>query len=164
MSKDKTPEATPSKIKPEVLALAAKIEASTKVDKKTGVSPDNDTAYAECLPENLTMETVTNVHDYDTTFVAAGTYVAGKLWIDAMKGNKSLEEGTTKFNMAGKNALEVNVQRSKSFQNPLVKDSEPVTKFGVVTAKYEVHAGANKAQLKVVRNEIAELAMAHLSK
>ena len=164
MSKDTPVEVKVSKIKPEVLELAAKIEASTTVDKKTGLSPDNLTAYNENIPEHLSVETVTDVHNYDDLFITAGTYVADKLWIDAMKGNKSLQEGTTKFAMAGKNTLEVNVQRSKSFANPLVKDSEPVVKYGVNTVKYDVQGVANRGQMKVIRNEMAEYAMAHLSK
>lgn len=147
-----------------VLALSAKIEEGVKLDKKLGTGEQTSELFDENLPEGLTTEHVKSLTNYSTTFVAAGTHAFGKLAVEAMKGNKTLKEANISIRMAGKDTLDINVLRSKEYSNPLVKDSEPVTKYGVVTAKYEVHAGANRAQLKVVRNTIAELAMAHLSK
>lgn len=164
MSKDKATAVTPTNIKEDVLALSAKIEAGIAVDKKTGAGIENGNLYNDNLPEGLTTDTVKQVHDYNTTFVAAGTLAFGNLAATAMKSNKSLEEANISIKMGVKDKLEINMLRSKEYTNPLVENSDPVTKYGVVKANYQIQAGANKGQLKAVRNHLAELSMEYLSK
>lgn len=147
-----------------VLALSKKIEAQLELDDKSGVGSAKTDVYHDNLPEGLTKEVVTQVKDYDTTFVAAATYAAGKMAVAAMAGNQSLNTALTTLNMGGKDSLVVHTERSKVFENRLGGKNEEITKFGATTASLTVYAGKNGGQLKAARNAIVELAAAALQK
>lgn len=165
MSKDKA-EAPKSAVKQEVLDLSKKIAEGLTLDKKTGQGEAADDIYTANLPEGLAVETVKAVSDYNTTFVAAGTHAFGNLAIEAMKSTKGLSEANVQIKMFGKDTLGVSVQRTKEYKNPLAKEGESgtITKHGVISTTYDVVAGANRGQLKVVRNEMASVAAEFLSK
>lgn len=146
-----------AQLKEDVLELATKIEAGLTMDKKSGVATASEDLYEQNLPEDLTMEEVKKVSDYNTTFVAAGTYAFGKLSVDAMSGNKGLEKTTGEIKMGVKDTLSFSMDRRKEYVNHLTGGDKTV-KFGVVTSAYEVRAGKNAGQLKVARTMIAELA------
>lgn len=164
MSKDKeTTTTTKTALKDDVLALATKLEKGMTVEKKTGAGSTGDAdLYHDNLPESLTPEVVKAVGDYNANFIAAGAYAFGKLAVDAMKGNKSLEQASIEVKMGGRDTVAYTVDRHTSHANHL-GGGEPVEKYGVVTAKYSARAGKGSAgQLKVARNLIGELAMEKL--
>lgn len=166
MSKDKdTTNKTETKValKDDVLALAAKLEKGMTVEKKTGVGTTGEAdLYHDNLPETLTPEVVKQVGDYNATFIAAGAYAFGKLAVDAMKGNKSLEQASIEVKMGGRDTVAYTVDRRTEHTNHL-GGGGTVEKFGVVNAKYSTRAGKGSAgQLKIARSLIGELALEKL--
>jgi hypothetical protein len=156
---------TKSKINESVLTYAEVLRKSMTVDKKEATVSGHEGVYEATLPEGLTMETVESLDTHNDTFVAAGTLVAGELFVEAMASNKKLDSGSVVYPMGKNNTLSVDVKRLEKFKNHLSGNGEEVTKYGVVTASYDVR-GANRkvGQLKAVRAEIAELAQAALAK
>jgi hypothetical protein len=163
MSKKTTIEVDTSKLKSEVLDLAAKLETGMALDSDSGAGTENVDLYSSNLPEDLTMEAVKKVSDYNTTFIAAGAYAFGNLAVNAMRDNKKLNEASIEIKMGDKDSLSLNVQRTKEFTNALA-GGEKVVKHGVVTASYDVRSGKNGGQLKQARSVIGELASAAFSK
>lgn len=155
-----------SALDPEVLEMSSKITQNIAYNKKTKEGEEQNHVYEAVLPPSLTMETVNAVAKQNATFIAAGTHAWGNMAIEAMRADGDLNETSLQLKMAGKDTLSISVQRSKEYNNSLAKEGDPktVTKFGVVTATYDVVAAANRGQLKAVRNELAALAAEHLSK
>lgn len=163
MSKKTTEAIDTSKLKNEVIELAAKLQADMSIDNDTGTGVENADLYNKNLPETLTPEVVKEVSDYNTTFVAAGAYAFGQLSISAMSDNKKLTETNIEIKMGDKDSVSYNVLRSREFNNSL-GGGEKVVKQGVITASYDVRSGKNGGQLKQARNLIGELASAAFAK
>jgi len=164
MSKDTTKPETKTALKDEVLQLAASIEKAITIDKKTGEGSvgEND-VYHDNLPATLTREVVKEVSAYNTNFIAAGAYAFGKIAVDAMKGNKSLEKANIEFKMGDRDTVGFTVDRRKEHSNPAGAEGDVIEKFGVITPKYSTRADKTSAgQLKVARSLIGELAMEKL--
>lgn len=150
---------TESKLKARVLEVAAAIEKSLSIDKATGVASSSTDIYAETLAEGLTMDTVKAVYANDADFIAAGTYVFGKVSVDAMKANKKLDQTSMELQM-GPNQMSVSFDRQKEYTSPVNKDGESnkITKYGVATTTFEVRGGKNSGELKKARQELNALA------
>ena len=161
MSKDKATESK-NHLKDEIIELATKLEKGIIVDPKTGVTLEKDDLYESNLPQGLTIDTIKQVSDYNTSFIAAGTYAFGKLAVEAMAGNKELSTITAELKMGIKDSLSLNIERKKEFVNRL-GDGATVEKYGAITASYDVRSGkGSSGQLKAARNVIGELAEASL--
>ncbi len=149
-----------SELKAATKELAEKLHNELKFDKETKTIPDNS-FYEKHLPEGLTMEVVEKVDGYNTTFIAASAHAVGKVAIEHMAKEKSLDQVSAEFQMGKKNTISHVVHRERSFTNP-ADPSKPITKMGDVSSVYTVHAGRNQGELKKVRNELHELAMSKL--
>ncbi len=161
MPKDKVTESK-AHLNEATLELAGKIEAGIIVDKATGVTAEKDDLYENNLPQGLTIDTIKQVSEYNTSFIAAGAYAFGKLAVEAMEGNKQLEKATAELKRGVKDAVSYNIDRKKDWVNRL-GDGATIEKYGVVTASYDVRAGkGSSGQLKAARTLISELAEAKL--
>lgn len=139
-----------------VMALAASIEKGLTVDK-TGVGTETGNAWKDNIPNDLTEELLKKASNYNADFVAAGGYAFGKLAVEAMAGNKTMERATLELKMQGRDKVSFNIERVKKFPNHL-GDGAEIVKHGYLTSTYEVHAGKNSGQLKLARTAIADLA------
>jgi hypothetical protein len=149
----------PIKLSQAVLDLSAKISKCISVDSD-GYGSETSPAYESNLPEDLTMDIVNSVGDYNTTFIAAGSHAFGNAAIEAMSHNNNLKEANMKIAMGGKDSVTYGFDRSKVFHNGLT-DSD-VEKFGVMNIHTEFVAGKNSGQLKKVRNLLNEVALERL--
>jgi hypothetical protein len=149
-------------LKPEVLEMSKKLSSGFSVDKNSGAGTAEPDMYKANLPKELTMDVVKAVSDYNGVFIAGATHAFAELAVDAMKGTK-LPSANVTIPMGHKDALTVNVDREKHYVNHL-GGGEQTTKYGVVSATYEVQVGKNKGQLKAVRSVIQELALDALAK
>lgn len=145
-------------IKPEVLEMSEKIKSQLKIDGRNGHITGEDNIFESTLPEDLTMETVNKVSDHNTTFVAAGVHAMGSLAVEAMKDHSHLNEATGSIKMGGKDTLDVNIERSRTYANRLQEGADDVVKHGVMDINYTVMAGKNAGQLKKVKMAIGEYA------
>lgn len=148
-----------------VTELADKIYAKlTKVDNATISAPAD--IYSECLPEELTMETVTQVRQHDGAFIAATTKAVSDYALAAFAADASIEEMSAKVSMGGKDSVTTTILREKEFTNSFAKEGEPKTikKFGVVSSTVEYQHTRNVGELKAVRAEIAAKAAELLAK
>ena len=145
--------------------LADKIYAKlAKVDNST-ISASAD-IYSECLPEELTMETVTQVRQHDGAFIAATTKAVSDYALAAFAADASIEEMSAKVSMGGKDSVTTTILREKEFTNSFAKEGEAKTikKFGVVSSTVEYQHTRNIGELKAVRAEIAAKAAELLAK
>ena len=153
MSTQETKQARP--IKEDVLALSNSIQKELSVD--SGVMTGGEKSYESNLPEGLTIDLVTKVDDYNTTFVAGATHAVGTVAIQAMKADSSLNEIDHKIPMSGKNHVTIGVERKRSQVNSFSPDKEVTIRHGVTTVGLHTVAGNNAGELKKVRNALAEL-------
>jgi hypothetical protein len=144
-------------LKEEVIALSRKIHTDLSMDKKTGIGSAKPDIYSKNLPEDLSMEVVEKVSDYNTVFIAAGAAAFGAMAIDAMKNEKSIERSVLEIPMGMKDNVTYTVDRHHQFTNN-TGDGEKTDKYGVLRTSYEVKAGKTGGQLKVARNNIAAIA------
>lgn len=159
---DQAKKPTPS-IHDDVTALSAKIQSGITIDAKASTATAADGLYKDNLPVGVTMEAVKAVSDYNTTFVAAGAHAMGIAVVEAMKGNKKMDRVSVDIPMGVKDNLSITVDRVKEVPNRF-GNGEVITKYGAVTASYEVRAGKNGGQLKAARLAINELAAIALAK
>lgn len=148
-----------------VSELADKIYAKlTKVDNSTISAPAD--MYAQTLPEELTMDTVTQVRQYDGAFIAATTKAVSDYALTAFASDASIEEMTSKVSMGGKDSVTTTILREKEFTNSFAKEGEAKTikKYGVVTSTVEYQHTRNIGELKAIRAEISAKAAELLAK
>lgn len=150
-------------IKPEVLAMSKIISSAMTADKKEGTITYNEKVFAKTLPDTLTEETVNAVREHNTTFVAAGAHAFGTAAIELMTANKKIDRIATEINMGGKDNVSYSIDRSKTSVDHLHGKGE-ITKYGVLSTVLETVAGKNGGQLKAVRKEMGELALAQFTK
>lgn len=162
-AKDKTPEAPKTVLSDKVIALATLLEERLQVDKKAGVLTEKAgevDLFSSTLPAEYTIEDVNTLDDHKTTFVAASTYVGGKLAVEAMKGNKDLKVVTGEIAMGKHTSVSLNIERSHTYSNHLAGEGEKTVKYGVVTVSLDTKAGHNSGQLKAARKLVGELGLA----
>ena len=145
-----------------VLDMSAIILGGLTADKDLGTVTAAEDTFEKTLPSDLTMEVVNKVQNHNTTFVAAATHAFGTVAMNAMKENAKLDTVIGTINMGGDDTLGMHYTRSKEMHVP-GKD-EKVTKYGVTTIDYTVKAGKNGGELKKVRTELNELALAAFGK
>ena len=145
-----------SELKQQTKELADKIYHQIKVDKETPTIKD-DNLYEKHLPEELNMEVVNKVDDYNRTFIASTAMAVGKHAIEHMAHHKDVDTVSAEFSMGKRNEVSHVVHRSKTFTNP-TDPSKPITKQGDISSVYTVGASRNQGELKKVRNELHELA------
>lgn len=146
-------------LKESVLAKSALIEAALTVDVTTGIAPAEADVYENSLKaDGKDLETAIAYAEHDVEFIAASVHAVGQIGIKAMSENKDLNSVETQIRMAGKNTLDIEVERTRVFTNPKDKDA-PVTKHGVTTINYSVAAdNTGGGQLKIARATINNLA------
>lgn len=140
-------------------AMADKIYSTLQRADNSTITA-SESIYQDCLPENLTLETVMNVRQHDGDFIAASTKAVGDYAVNQMANTKEITELTSKINIGGKDNVSTTVLRTKEFTNSFAKEGEPktITKHGVVTTTVELQHTRNIGALKQARNDISELA------
>ena len=142
------------------LDLAGKIKTSITMDNKTGLGAAAGDIFEKTLPEDLTMATVKTVRDHETTFIAASVVAAGDLALDALAGNKELEQAVVSIPMGGRNAVDVTTVRSKTFQSPATGTFD---KIGHTSVKHTNVASRHQSgELKLALASIADQALERL--
>lgn len=152
-----------TEIKAEILAMSDIIHKSLTVNKKEGSVTAADDIYEKTLPEGLTMDTVNAVGDHLKTFVPAAAHAFGKSAFEAMKAHKGTERVLTDIHLGKNDKLSLASDR-KSVTHPPGDATKEIVTYNRVTVSLDLRAGKSGSQLKAVRSEMNELAMAALSK
>lgn len=147
-------------VKDNVKEMSTAIIAGLEIDKKSGVVSEKEDAniYESTLPEELTMAVVKQVNDHNTVYVAGAADAFGTLSLEAMVSNKGLDRTTGSIKMGVNDNIAMTMDRKREYPNPSGGDA--VTKQGVVNVNLTVRAGKNAGQLKAVRTNMNELALA----
>lgn len=141
--------------------LAAKISYAFSINKDGKCEVDKD-VYTSNLPEGLTKETIESVNDYNSTFYPAATKAFGEVSINGMKANKGIEELKASIPLAGKNTLNLSIERETTYSGALT-GKEPTTHYGTVRATVTTYsADASRGEMKRVRDELRDAAFASL--
>lgn len=149
-------------LNPELLALSEKMRKDILIDSD-GKPTVEKTIFEKNLPEGLDYDTVKQVRQYSSNFVAAGAHAAGVLAIDAMVGNKKIDQVIVELPMCEKDKVTYSIDRKKTIIDHL-HDKQEITKYGQVGVTLEVHGAKNAGQLKIARNLIGQMAMEKLAK
>lgn len=148
-------------LKQEVLDLSTKIEAAMAIDVTTGIVTTESNIYETSLPEGISLDLVNRIETHNNNFIAGAAHAVGRIGVNAMKDNTSLNSAETLIRMGGKNELGLTVERERTYRNP--KDQEnPVVKNGVVSITYDVVADNDAGQVKAARQIINGLAASAL--
>ncbi len=146
--------------------LVKKIQTSI-TGAETGVAQASDTVYNENLPEGLTPETVQQVSDYTTVFVASGMEAAGNASLAAMKKDKKLDSVSVNLPLGAFGQADYVVHRSKEVTIPPTEKGGEATKevqFGVNRCNVSFIAGKNSGLLGKARDAIKEEALSMFGK
>ena len=150
----------PSKVRPEVNELSAKIIKGLKFNKETSSIEETKDNWTLNLPEGITPEIDKKLRDYTDDFIAGSTKAFGELAYSTMSKHPKVEEIDGRISMGGKNYHELCVEKEVAHTNAQGVSSK---KYGVITTEYVVK-GAESSSLKAVRAELGTLATELLSK
>lgn len=130
----------------EVIKLASSIREQLEVDTDTGIVTEKDTggAYDSNLPAGITKETIKTINNYNTTYVAAGTYAVGQVALEAFSANNKLNRCSGKLRIGHKDDLEVIVDKSEKSEY-------------TIHGSLDIRAAKNSGQLKAARDAIKEM-------
>ena len=146
-------------IKQAVLDLAEKIKADLLLEETSVKETERGKAYESNVPDGLSMETIGQVHDYNTTFIAASAQAFNDMAFEAMKKDSKIDQINGNIGMYKKDNIELSFARSESFSaGPKGQPGEQVVKFGVSKAKVEFTAGGSGGELKKIRQNFNQLA------
>ena len=151
-----------------VIELANKIMQGIELDNKSGIGKEKEKPghiFESTLPENMTVETVKAVNNHVSNFVAASAKAFGELSIEAMAGNKDLNETSIEIKTVDKDHVGHTVRRKAVYENrirPTEGSDNTFTVYGAMSTEYKTRAGKNTGSLKAVRTHITELAMEKL--
>jgi hypothetical protein len=151
-------------ISTEVIEMSKVIRDGIELDSISGIVTEVKDVYKNCLPGDLSMETVVKVHGHDTMFVAAATHAVGEIAIKAMHENSKLDSISGHLKMSKNSSLDLDIARSKVYANSFSEDKTPITKYGVVTLGVQHSAGKKSGELKLVYASINEEAAKVLNK
>ena len=146
--------------------LVKKIQTSI-TGAETGTAQAGDEVYNANLPEGLTAETVQQVSDYTTVFVASGMEAAGAVALAAMKKDKKLDSVNVNLPLGAFGQADCSVYRSKEVTIPPAEKGGEATKelqFGVNRCSVSFVAGKNSGLLGKARDAIKEQATAIFGK
>jgi len=156
-------------LKDEVLALAKEIRCKVELDTDTGVvSGDTTSVYNEHLPDGLTPSLVKSLSEYNTTYVAAGTYAVGEMAVEAFQKNSKIDRVVSELHLGYKDSFEVAFDRRTETKNNLQKDADgnpvTITKYGACKFSLNVNSANNVGQLKIARSLVSQMAAEALGK
>lgn len=147
---------------PELLALSEKMRKDILIDNE-GKPTVEKSIFEKNLPDGLDYSTVCQVRQYSSDFVAAGAHASGMNAIDAMAGNKKIEQVVVELPMCEKDRVTYSIDRKKTIVDHL-HDKQEITKYGQVGVSVEIHGAKNAGQLKIARNLVGQMAMERLAK
>lgn len=143
----------------EVTRIEDIIYAEKVVDKDSRTVGVSESVFPKTLPESLSMDTVALVDDHRANYVAASVRVVGRVASELISGKDDVEPVRGKFD-AGKNVnLAVKIIPRKEFVNNFAKEGESknVTNYGVVSVDLETLGGRFSSELKIAKNDIADI-------
>jgi hypothetical protein len=145
-----------AEINENILDLSGKIDKHFTIDK-TGKAEVDEHTYVDCAPEGITRESIVAHNEYRDSFVAAATHAAGLAANAAAKKHKAIDEVSFSFPLAGKDAYNLEWQRSKEVPNGIGADAGTKTVFGHTTRGVQQTATkGSSGQMKAVLAAISE--------
>lgn len=119
--------------------------------------------YEKTLPDGVTLEEVEKIDLHRVNFVAASAYTAGKMAVDAMKNDSTIDQVTMAVQM-GKGTLADFVVDRRHEQPNHLQGGDPIVIHGRVLPRLKTKAGSGNSTMKAVRAEVARLGQESLVK
>ena len=141
--------------------LADVIEAATKIEG--GVAQTSKELYVENYPEGLNAKDDKRYSDYRSDFIAGSAYALGKLAVEAMNKDKSLDRVDGDFHMVGHDHVTHAVHRRTEREDNLNK-GKTIVKFGAIKTTISNRAASRTSQLSTAYAMVQEIAAAQLNK
>jgi hypothetical protein len=145
-----------TKLSDTIKDLSTKLaEKFTIVDGKLVIDPD---AYTQTLPENISVETLKQVHDHNSNFYPAVSLAAGNAARQAMALDKTIEEMHVEVPMLGGDRFNLTAHRSRTF--PIPKSDKVTLQYGTLSATLVTQsARASRGAMNHVRDYLAAEAL-----
>lgn len=136
-----------------IVALAQLAKEKMKVGEGGVIEVPKD-FYEELLPDDLTMAQVKKVQEHNSNLVSAVGLAVGELGNKEFGKHKKFDEVSVEFN-ANKDKIGLNYQRSKQVPDG---SGGQQTKYGILSARYQVAGASNKGSFKKVRDWLSNTA------
>lgn len=150
-------------IKQEISDLAERITKSLLLDSTSNTVTQTSSIYVEAATDaGITQEEIGKVKSFEIGFVAATTRAIGRIGIEAMEKEASVNRVSGEIPMYEGDTFRVAVDRSSVGRNP--RTGEPTTTYGSIKTEFVQSTGSNRGQMAKVRLELRELAEAALNK
>lgn len=139
--------------------LASSIKANLEVTPEKQIKEkESHGAYYSNLPEGMDKKTVEDLSKYNAKFVTAAHVAVGEVAGELFQKDKTLLEVPANVGFFGvRDAIEIDVSRSKTYENRLAKDDadRTVVKELVMKTTITTHS-ASGTGLKAVREAMSQ--------
>lgn len=147
-------------LKPEVQKVSDAVQKAIKFDEN-GVPSIDDGFYASMLTGDMNIEIANELAAQNTTINAGVADGFGRLGIDYLEKNPTVDRVELVMPTAGKDNVSFTLSRSGTTNNPQTK--EPMTVYGQMRIAAENHSVKNAGQLGKVKKNLAAMAMARFA-
>lgn len=145
-----------AEISKELRELSEKIQGAIEIDDSGNATIDKE-FYVNNLPEGTTVEQIRAIKKFDTLITAAAADGFGRVAIEKMATNKDIDKSSFTLPTIDKDSIDFALSRQRTGINPAT--GEETVSYGRVVVSATAHSVANAGQLKLVKKELAELAM-----
>lgn len=139
-----------------------------KVDPTTSIAAESEkgSAFTKCIPEDLSMSVIKNVHEFEGNFAAGAVAAIGDLAVAHMAANANVDKVVGKVQMSSSShTASATVHRESTFTNRFTDSGEPTTVVKPGSTRVNIATpGSSGAIMDSVFNDIAAAAVAQLSK
>ena len=138
--------------------LAGKIKAGLKAEGTTIKETESHSVYLANLPAGVEKKQVEELAKYNGRFVTAAHVAVGEMAAEIFKGDKTALQVEAEIGFFGKSdSININVARSKTFQNHLAKDPADKEVVKHLVMQTTVTSSSVKGSgLKAVRDSMSE--------
>lgn len=138
--------------------LADGIKDSLVVSEATITEKEPHSAYYNNLPEGIGKKEIEELSKYNSKFMTAAHIAVGELAADVFKSKKSVTSVAAEIGyFANSDSININVSRSKTYQNHLAKPGEDKEVTKQLVMQTTVNSQFNNGYgLKAVRASMSE--------
>lgn len=134
--------------------IADQIKANLKAEGAVITEEKSHKPYNDNLPEGITPETVKTIAKYNNQFVRSAHLAVAETAAGILNKDKKIDRVEAKVGFfAPSDAVNLTVDRSKTYPNPQAKDGQPdkITKHLVISTSMDIRGQG----LKSVKEEIS---------
>ncbi len=151
-------------INKEVTELADKIQAKITKDENGNAAA---TVYFETLPETITADQATAVHNHDANYIPACRLAAGRFAVQSLNAGNATDTSVTTFDYGKTGTVTVDFTGAEEIRKPgtSAESGEKITSYGrgATIVRTEIDPKGKTGTMGAVNKELAAIARAAIT-